>query len=414
MDLKERLNRIYGKPSAPVPARPSRVESGPASPSAAARLAEVLGGEWRYRASGRTLMVERFYGENWCHGGIPLADLYGVDPKWVAVLAGNAGFAGFDPERTLFLDTETTGLAGGAGTYVFLVGIGSFQAGRFRIRQLFLPDFDSEPAFLQEFLELLRGQAPGSSFRYLVSFNGKSYDLNLLENRLVLQRLERPFRELDHLDLLYPSRALWRGQFEDCALQTLERRVLSLRRRGDIPSFLIPRLYFDYLREGRLNGFREVFEHNRLDLLTLVSLLTCVGKLLESPRPGLPLDPVSAARLVAMRGNLEEAAGLLQQALSAGRWAHREADLRLELALLSRRLGRGNQALGLLRQVLRLHPHPPLQAFEEAAKILEHERRDFEAALDIVRQGLEFYPHCPEFLHRRHRLLCRRQGKKWY
>lgn len=320
---------------------------------------------------------------------------------------------GFDPESTVFMDTETTGLSGGTGTYVFLVGLGYFRQNTFQTRQFFLTDLESEGAFLEEISGYLESEAPNSGYSFLVSFNGKSYDLNLLNYRFVLQRQENPFQAFSHLDLLYPSRLLWKGCFEDCRLQTLEQRILGVQRRDDIPSHLIPRAYFSYLHSGQYRPFSRIFEHNRVDLLSMVTLLVQAGRLLEEPEERFFVDPGRAAHLYSLRGHYEKAATLLELLCRQQRWRSRKLDLLCQLASLKKKMGYMEQALSLYREVIDEHPRPPREAFAEAAKILEHEGKDFESALHIVCRGLEHYP-CRSLEHRRFRLECRMSGTRWY
>ncbi|MFQ5740645.1 MAG: ribonuclease H-like domain-containing protein [Acidobacteriota bacterium] len=409
MRVRDRLSKIYGPPAAKKELR-SRLEKlthPPKSPS----LDHLLGGTWKNRPGGRLLSVERTFPLDYTHGTLPLGEIYSVPSAWIQLLAGSGDFSNFQPQRTLFLDTETTGLAGGAGTCVFLVGLGFFHRSQFRIRQLFLPDYGCEKAFLEELSDLIQR---GDRFRYLVSFNGKSYDLNLLQNRFVMQRLEPPFQSFSHLDLLHPSRLLWRSRFRDCALQTLERQLLRLDRSGDIPSALIPGIYFNYLHSGQFHSFSRVFQHNRMDLLTLVSLVVLASRLIEEPDSAFHVDALSAAHLHQLRGNFQKAAQLLEAAwgkmtIQSEEWQQ----VSLRLALLNKKLGRTDQALRLFQQLMTSLPEPPLTVFQEAAKILEHERRHFEAALAVVDRGLALYPS-PDLRHRRFRLECRLQGRRWY
>lgn len=358
--------------------------------------------------------MERDFPGSYKHGDVALEEFYCLDAKSVSLLSGHPDFSDFDPEKTLFLDVETTGLAGGAGTYVFLVGLGYFFKGRFQTEQLFLPDFQSEQAFLEELRDRAYGPTGEISFRYLVSFNGKSYDLNLLDNRFLLRRADHPFRRFQHLDLLHPSRLLWRGRFRDCALQTIESHVLGLRRKQDIPSALIPQVYFNYLRTGQCGSFREIFEHNRLDLLALVALLILGSRLIREPDPCRFVDPLSAARFHLSRGNDRQAAELLEDASRQSDLGPERLAVLFQLVLLKRKLGQSDEALRLCDALIREHPRPPLEIFEQAAKILEHKKRAFESALEVVARGLECHRDCAALQHRQFRLKCRLAGKKWY
>lgn len=405
-ELRSRLNRLYGEAPRRSQLR-DRLEKLSRPRGTPASLGRYLGGEWKERPGGPLLTVDRSFPQDHCHGGIPLNQIHRLSSRSLRLLSGT-GFSRFEPCRTLFFDTETTGLAGGAGTCIFLAGVGWFEDGVFRIRQFFLPGYQAETAFLRELDEFIHN---GHRFQHLVSFNGKCYDLNLLENRFVMARLKRPFVDFDHLDLLHPSRLLWRGRFEDCGLQTLERHLLGLRRDGDIPSALIPRIYFNFVRSGRYQAFDRVFRHNRTDLLSLVSLMSLAGRLVEEPDERLYVDPLTASRVHQLRGNEGRAVEILEEALE--NTPRPSSDLLLQLGLLRKRAGRFGEALEMFLRLCRERRAPRI-AFVEAAKILEHQKRDFEKALQLVDRALEFDQADERLLHRRYRLRCRLEGKRWY
>ena len=405
--LRNRLNRIYRKP----PDRGRRHErlerlKSRQSPQGWAR---VLQGEWRHRASGKLLVIDRAFPLDHNHGSAELRQWLGLDAGSVRLLAGSGTFEDFRPRQTLFLDTETTGLAGGSGTCAFLIGVGYFRDRKFCIRQFFLPDYQSEKALLESLIELAE---EGEGFRHLVSFNGKSYDLNLLRNRFVLQRLGWTFQGWDHLDLLYCSRLLWKRSLSDCSLQNLERRLLGIHREGDVPSALIPRLYFRFLRSGNLQPLHRVLEHNRLDLLTLVSLAVHSAQLLEHPdlQPGA--DLLSVVRLYELRSDYRRAAEILEEACQ-GCNAEDRPGILATLASLKKRLGDPEPALRLYLEAIELHFRPPVSLLVEAAKLLEHHRKDFRAALALAERGRRRRA-VPELEHRCHRLRCRLEGRRWY
>ena len=412
MELRQRLNRIYGKKPAgsALAANTDRSDTGEPQTD----LAQFLGGQWKRDESGRTFSVERSLPRDQVHGRLKLDEVYRTDVRWLELLSGDPAFSTFDPEATLFLDTETTGLAGGSGTYVFLVGLGYFRGDVFRTDQLFLPDLDSESSFLNQLCDRIRGDADGKEFRYLVTFNGKGYDLNLLEYRFLIHGIAPPFQSLSHLDLLYPTRMLWKRSLENCALQTVERLVLGLRRPPDIPSAQIPATYFTYLRSGYHQPFRSVFEHNRIDVLTLVGLLAVAAQLLKEPDRRFFVSPISSAQLLHLRGEDQEAVRLLENVFGESQWEAERPDLMLLLASLKKKLGASDEALVLFEELLRIQECPPLETFEEAAKILEHQNRDLEKALDLVQRAFSIYPESTNLKHRRFRLQCRLAGEKWY
>jgi len=410
MDLKSRLRSIYGPEDEGSDLR-ERLEKIHRRESFT--IAEHLDGYWKETASGKLVRVEKTYPCFYSHGDHSFDQLSALSAETVALLAGNAQLANFTLQSTLFLDTETTGLAGGAGTYPFLIGAGYFESDCFRLVQFFLPDFESEHAFLSDFAEFVLGSGAGG-FRYLVTFNGKTFDLSLLENRFVLQRLDNPCPGLLHLDLLHPCRLLWKGRFEDCCLQTLERHVLNYSRFPDVPSALIPVSYFNFLHWGEFGTLREVLEHNRKDVISMAILLGVAAESVEVTELAPAVDSLSLARFHFRRGRLTHAAGFLEKSLDDERCTRSRAEALFNLVRLKRRLGEDDAALDLCFTLIREDAVPPLEAFEEAAKILEHRKRAFQDALDLVSRALLLYPGSSDLERRRLRLSCRLDGKKWY
>src|SRR5713101_5508341 len=208
-----------------------------------------------------------------------------------------------DLSRWLFLDTETTGLAGGTGTYAFLVGIAWWDAGGLQLEQFFLRDFSEEHSLLHELTARI-AERP-----VLVTFNGKSFDWPLLENRFTMTRKIAVPRLAAHLDLLHPSRALWKMRLGSVRLVDLERRVLDAARLGwhrqdDVLAALIPQHYFDYLRGGPAEPLAAVVRHNQMDLRGLAALVGKIDALLASDeeRDAESLDLFGLSRYLQRRG----------------------------------------------------------------------------------------------------------------
>lgn len=407
MDLKSRLRDLYGRPQEDGDLR-RRLER--LSRTENCSVAEHLGGFWAENQSGRLVRVEKSIPVFHAHGDHSLEEIAGVSPECISLLAGLSSLSDFDREQVLFFDTETTGLAGGAGTYAFLLGAGFFEKSDFRLVQFFLPDFFSEHAFFLDFMRFITELVEHKGLRYLVTFNGKSFDLSLLENRFVLQRLENPCTPLVHLDLLHPCRLLWRGRFEDCSLQTLEREVLHYHRFSDIPSALIPVTYFNFQHWGEFGALREVLEHNRRDIISMAILLAVAAGCVASSDLNGTVAPLALARFHLRRGRLTHAAELLEKGLACGR---QDDNLQLlsELVRLRRKFGEDDPALELCYEMIRGYPRPPVESFQHAAKILEHRRKDYASALDTVLKGLTFYPDSDD-LHKRRARLTRRLAKK--
>jgi uncharacterized protein YprB with RNaseH-like and TPR domain len=217
---------------------------------------------------GTAFVIEERFSLDHNHGNRLLKDYFGFNADLAAEVARDSGLAEVDPGRLMFVDTETTGLVGGAGTIAFLIGVGLFEQEDFVLRQFFLHEPGEEAAMLhslQTQLEAVSG---------FISFNGKVFDLPLMEMRFRMGlRQSFPVTAWPHLDLLFPARRLWRRALPDCSLGTLEKHILGVERSGeDVPGEWIPGIYQDYLRTGDLTEVRRVIYHNKVDILSLVGL----------------------------------------------------------------------------------------------------------------------------------------------
>jgi uncharacterized protein YprB with RNaseH-like and TPR domain len=364
--LRQVIRRIEG-------ARPPRPAPAP--------IEAVVGGEVVETSQGRLVVVRREFPLDHCHGGWRLGRSVAVAPAVLGLIA-KGGQESPDPRRLLFLDTETTGLAGGTGTYAFLVGAGWVEGERFVVSQYFMRDFDEEPALLEALAPRLE-QASG-----LVTFNGAGFDLPLLETRHVLARRRWP-GAIPHVDLLPPARRVWSFRLEDCRLSTLEREVLGLSRAEDVPAPMIPLIYFDFVRHRRAAPLARVFAHNRDDVLSLAALLGWFGRALG--RAGqTELDAVDLAGMgrLCERFDLARAADYYRRALDAGLDGPIGQRVQLRLAAWEKRQARWDDACALWRAATEL-PAFDAGPWEELAKYHEHRSRDIAAARAIVLTALD-------------------------
>ena len=317
----------------------------------------------------------------------------------------------------VFVDLETTGLAGGAGTYAFLVGCGWFDGGTFRVRQYLMSNVAGERALLQALTAVARESGT------VVTYNGKTFDLPLIETRYLFHRMESPFAGMPHVDMLHPARRLWRplgivprpaggdepmGAFESaCRLTTLERTQCGFEREGDVPGWQIPDRYFAFVRSGDARPLEGVLEHNRLDILSLALVTAQTCQMLEegpaaarSAREALGLGRIyqSGGRLQEARECFADAAGLAFGREHAGEdWHHGAAAVQAEalraFALISRRGRKFDDAEVAWRRVLELEGSPPhivREATDALAVHYEHRRRDLHAARSYALQALGF------------------------
>ncbi|HVO11422.1 MAG TPA: ribonuclease H-like domain-containing protein [Vicinamibacteria bacterium] len=312
------------------------------------------------------------------HGDVPLSRVQAIAPDTVRVLSGQPELEGFDLRRAVFLDTETTGLAGGSGTAAFLVGLGWFEGERFRVRQCFMRDYHEEPALLCGVAEEL------ARFAQVVTFNGKMFDLPLLETRFRLNRERYPLAGARHLDLLHPARRLWKARLESCRLQALEVELMGLRRTGDLPGEEIPQVYFDWVRRRDAGRLARVFEHNRQDIVSLAALAVHACRWVEEGSAEDPRDLYSLGRVLERAREFEKSETQYTRALAAGAGAVRGPAL-VRLAWRAERSGRHQRALALWREAA--EAGEPL-ALRQLAIHHEHRTRDYAAALAAVERGL--------------------------
>jgi uncharacterized protein len=313
------------------------------------------------------------------HGDVPLSRCHAIGPSTVSVLTAEPALEGFDLRRAVFLDTETTGLAGGAGTAAFLVGVGWVDGERFRVRQYFMRDYNEEASLLHALAEDLR------RFDRLVTFNGKMFDVPLLDTRFRLSRARFPLAEAPHLDLLHPARRLWKARLESCRLQSLEAGLLGLRRAGDVPGEEIPQVYFDWVRRRDARMLARVFEHNRQDIVSLAALAVLACQWVEEGGAEDPRDVFSLARVLERARLYERSEAEYRRALALGPGALRGPAL-LRLAWRAKRSGEHDRAAALWAEA---GEAGEAEGWRELAMHHEHRTRDLDRALLAVGRGTE-------------------------
>jgi len=292
----------------------------------------------------------------------------------------------------VFLDTETTGLAGGTGTVAFLLGVGRIDGDELHVRQFFLTGFRGEAALLQEAAAWTAGRP------YLVTFNGKSFDVPLLATRYRLARLPDPFAALHHVDLFHPTRRAFSSQWPDCRLQTAEKRLLGFQRVHDLPAHLVPETWFAFVRRGITHRLPDLLAHNRWDLVSLVALLPALTEAFSTPA-ARGADVVAIARYWRMRGDEGTALAHLQ--------AHeQQLDTTglLDLAWLYKRRQFWDLAVSIWQ---RLAERQCVPAIEHLAKYYEHVRHDYHAALALAHQLQGLEPTNTTHLQRVRRLIAK-------
>jgi hypothetical protein len=397
--LRRRMARIDRKYAAerneapPIPQRP-RPDT--------CFIEELLSGEVVRTPYGEHFETEKLWERHRRHGTIDISDLAELPDDLLDRLSEGA-IPLANPGKWAFLDTETTGLAGGTGTYAFLVGVGSIDRAGFRLRQFFMRDYGEEPSLLCRLAEHL------ARFDVLVTYNGRAYDQPLLETRFRMARARHPFDRMQHLDLLFGARRLWKLRLESCRLVDLENQILGVEREGDLPGEMIPYCYFEFLRSKQAFKLVPIFHHNALDILSLACLTAIVPFAFRSPdtvalRHGA--DLIGLARWLAQADRHEEALGLFRRAVEMGLPDALLFRTLWDMAALEKRLGRPEPALSAIAELAQ-SPNPfRVRALEELAKHYEHRERNYAMALEMTRTALAL-EESPAIRRRERRLKAR-------
>jgi uncharacterized protein len=348
-------------------------------PSGSERLAQILGASTNSNRFGDHLELRRWFSE--LDGCEPTG--HELNAAALRLLAPDASPNVANPEQWLFLDTETTGLAGGTGTYPFLVGIAWWDAGGLEVEQFFMRDHSEEHSLLVALAERMAER------RVLVTFNGKSFDWPLLETRYRMTRTIRPPAPRAHLDFLHPARNLWRLRLGSVRLPELERHVLGWNRGADVMSELIPQIYFDFLRGGPPEPLVPIFHHNQMDLRGLAALAGRVVSLLADPetRGHDALELFGVSRICERRGETLRARKLYERSLAAELPAETGRAAKRSLARLAKREGDFAQARELWEGIAG-NSREGLEAYEQLAIYFEHHAREPHRAAAIVRNAL--------------------------
>jgi hypothetical protein len=414
--ISDRLSSLGAKPGSGL-TQPAEIEARippdfqPTSQLARFPIEEIVSGHEEVTPNGATYVVHRYYDVHELHGHASLIPANG----WhrLARWAGDPDLADLPREALAFLDTETTGLAVGVGTYTFMVGVSRFEGDHLHLAQYFLRSPLEEPAMLLAIERFL------SSCQVLVTFNGKSFDAPLLNIRYTLHGKQSHLQEIAHIDLLYLARRLYRDRLSNRKLGTLEAELLNVHRSQDeVPSWMIPQMYFDYLRSGDARPMQRVFYHNAIDLISMPALMAWMADTLEDPLQE-NIGRIShheypaLGRLFEDLQEIDLAMNLYLRGLEGGLPDLLFWEILERLSFLHKRRGEYAKALDLWKKAAR---HGFFYAHEELAKIYEHTLNNVEEALLWTQAALERLaePSCPtyasnewrsQFEHRKARLL---------
>ncbi|MGH9374943.1 MAG: ribonuclease H-like domain-containing protein [Terriglobia bacterium] len=353
-------------------------------------IEEYIKGRIQHHPFGEFFIAEQSLPFGRPYGTVRISDMAAADLGALNLFL--KGLSLPDASRVIYLDTETTGLAEDAGACAFLVGIGTVEGMQFVVRQFFLREYAEEKAMLAALAEALEDHEA------LVTFNGKTFDVPLLEARYALARLRAPFGRLLHLDLLHPARRLWKRRLESCRLTNLERGVLGIERDGDVPGSEIPAIYFDYLRSGNARGLQPVFFHNALDVISMAALAVEMARSLRAaqeeisesgPAAQSALDLFSLSRIFEQAGVTEVSLALCRKSLAAGLPEIIEPEAMWRLAAQYKRRKEFAAAVEIWRDLSRRPGAYALDACCEMAIHFERRLRDIQAALECAEAALQ-------------------------
>lgn len=306
----------------------------------------------------------------------PIENVYPLRRETVMLMQGDDMPEGIAHERILYLDTETTGLMG-AGTVAFEVGLGWVEGDCFHVKQLVMRDYPEEKFLLEEIIRI------AERFDVICTFNGKTFDLPLLKNRFIMNRIRTNCLDKPHIDLLHIARRVWKLRLKRCNLTNLEEALLGIPRVDDLPGALVPERFFTYLKTGDFTLLDDVLEHNGQDILSLHTLLMHMCRMYENPEQlrfdedvyamGVALDRFrhveEARRCYRLAGGTMHAAGQQRLAVSYRRSGEREEAVSIWQGMIARREG-------------------GVTPYVELAKYYEHQQKDVQAALDVVRRAM--------------------------
>ncbi|MCH7954984.1 MAG: ribonuclease H-like domain-containing protein [Candidatus Marinimicrobia bacterium] len=386
MDIRDRLElkfkeRKINSPKFETDSSPKNVQKTQSNSD----ISKYVTGTYIPTKDGDIFVARHSYELDHLHGNFPLSILEKIEGKDLQVLGNRDQKINFNLRKTLFLDTETTGLAGGTGTSAFLIGIGFFYENKYIVEQYFMRDYIEESPMLRLIAE------KAEDYDLIVTFNGRSFDLPLLETRMIMNRIDPVFNRLHDLDLLHPARRIWGLSLENCRLGTLEEEVLGFERtEDDLPSALIPDIYFDYVKFGDADPLYKVFYHNEKDVVSMVGLLFKEYKFFNNPLNDnaiAPLDLYSMGRYFERMRDYTMAQACMEKASPKLDGAYRRDSL-IRLSMIHKREKRWADAVGIWKDFVSNEKIFNLSPYVELAKFYEHKAKKYETALRYSNEAL--------------------------
>ncbi len=389
MSLESKLNRILGAGSNPAPKKNI------------VPIDELISGEWEKDGDSKVFIRES------------VTNLDALTSSHFESLKSVSGITSdISDDRLLFMDTETTGLMGGTGTFAFMIGVGKVKNGKFQTTQFFMPNFSDEFLHLKLFSDYINKDT------ILATFNGKTFDAPLLESRFILNRMRNPLN-LEHIDLLHYARVIWRETLDSCSLQSLEKNILNLHRFDDTPGFMIPQIYFNYIREGNAKPIPGIFEHNEIDIVSMHKIMYAIADIFDNPKSKYFESPKEILRVGKYHLNKERCEKAFEYFKEATLCEDLETSdkTHLEIGFYHKKGGDFVESFEAFSRV-RSNPKMMITARVEMAKHLEHRVKDFDSALNHTNKAIQTHQNmkhlmgesvscisAEELYHRQRRLL---------
>ncbi len=344
-------------------------------------IEKVIQGEWLHSPLGDIFKVSEHFSNGHQHGLMNLESNFFFSR--VLQVSGLTS-EGITLEDILFMDTETTGLSGGTGTMVFLIGLGYFSKNVFTIDQLFLDDPVNELAFLKESGNIF------SQYKVIATFNGSSFDMPLLKTRFILNRINPPFQNKSHLDLLHLSRKIWKLRLSSLKLRDLENEILKFQREeNEVPGWMVPQIYFDFIGSRDARPLEGVFYHNRMDVLSLAYLFNLASGLISDPLESIRApkeDMLSIARMIEDYGFSQQSEMLYEILFEKGLPENIPASTLLRFGFICRRHQHLDLALKFWKSSFE---KGECRAAIEISKIFEYQAKDYPNALLWAKSGID-------------------------
>jgi hypothetical protein len=323
------------------------------------------------------------------YGKIKISSGLDISGEILSCLSQDQAFENLDLSTALFIDLETTGLSGGAGVVPFNVGMGYYRDDKFCIGQYFLGDLAEEERMIQELGEFFKDMG----FQSVVTYNGKGFDIPLLETRFIIHRQPFILSELPHLDFLFPARRLWSHKYESCRLYNLALEVIGTGRTEDIPSAEIPWRYFQYLQTGNFETIEPILYHNQEDILSLLGVVIMGAHIFsedENLSMGDAMDFYGAGKVMESFGDVEKSVRFFQRALGGSLTDEVFVQAKKRLSTHFKRNEEWEKAVPIWEEMVSANTVAKTQlfSFRELAMYFEHKLRNYKEARRIAEEGL--------------------------